>query len=85
MSEPIEFTVRADLWDGQTKIADVMRKRHTAVFPDSDGEKSRVTFCNNCGDPFCGAGSNRCLGCGWGQEGALDRTPKEQTGDERVG
>lgn len=57
-----DFTVRDGLWDAETKIADVQRKRHTLIFPDSDDEPTEVTFCNNCGGTFVSGGA--CGHCG---------------------
>lgn len=47
-----DFTVRKGIWDADTKIAHVERKRHTVIFPEDNGEASGMTYCNNCGSPF---------------------------------
>jgi hypothetical protein len=64
-----DFKVRKGLWDAETKIAKVERKRHTVIFPETD-RPTTVTFCNNCGcpmtikpdDPSSGL-PNKCAQC----------------------
>lgn len=67
-----EFTVRANLWNAQTKVAEVKQYRHTVIFPDREGEATQLTFCNNCGECFTRNG--HCAECGYPAASA----PKEE-------
>jgi hypothetical protein len=58
----MKVPLQENLWDKETKIHEIGDYRHTVIFPDWNGEPTKVTFCNNCGCPFIIG--NRCAECG---------------------
>jgi hypothetical protein len=60
-----DFEVRPGLWDVGAKVAKVMRRRHSVIFPGYD-EPTKVSFCNDCGGAF--VIGDKCASCG----GAMD-------------
>ena len=65
-----DFTIRDGIWDNSVIIADVHRYRHTAIFPENE-EPTKVTFCNNCGDPF--VVNDVCANCAYPASAGLEK------------
>ncbi len=62
MTDTAEAILARGFWDKTVKIGKVQGKRHTAIFPERDGEPTRTTFCNFCGSSFVSARGGGC-GC----------------------